>query len=176
MLQRLIKSTTLKYGIVVSIALIAYFILLSFFDKHTSPLFSVFNSFIIGFGIYKAINFIKLNQGRNFEYSSGFKVGLFTGFLATIIHGLFFTLYITNVNLNFPKVLLDSSTNNELFNNTALFKTGYIETLSSFIEYEMPAIVGLFGFLVILILGFSTSIILTYLCMEFIGNKTIEYA
>ena len=176
MLQGLIKSTTLKYGIVVSISLIAYFILLSFFDKHTSPLFSVFNSFIIGFGIYKAINFIKINQGRNFKYSSGFKVGIFTGFLATIIHGLFFTLYITKVNLKFPNDLLVNSFDNELFSNSSMYKSEFIEMISSFIEYEIPSIVGLLGFLVIIILGFLTSIILTYICMGFIGNKTIEYA
>lgn len=176
MLIRIIKSTTLRYGLIVSITLIAYFILLSFFNKHTSPVFSVFNSIIIGFGIYKAISSIKINQGRNFEYSNGFKVGLFTGFLATIIHGLFFSLYITKVNLKFPNDLLEGSINNDLLIRSAMFKIEYIEMLTSFIEYELPTVVGLLGFLVIIILGFSTSIILTYLCMELIGNKTIEYS
>lgn len=173
MLQRLIKSPALRYGFVISISLIGYFILLSYYGLHTSPAFSIFNSVIIGFGIYKAISTFKLNQGEKYKYSKGFNVGIFTGFLATIIHASFFTIYITKINLEFPSDLLVHSNNTTLINsNSAMFQSEFFSMLISFIDFEMPVVISFLMCLLIIILGFLTSIILTYIIMNLMGQKT----
>lgn len=172
--MKIINSKSLKYSLVISISLIAYFLVLSLINKHTSPLFSIFNSVIIGLGIYKAICSIKLEKGKRFEYQDGFQIGIFTGFMATFIHASFFTIYITKFNVNFPKELLAFATNSEINNTHAVFKTEYMSILTSFIDYEMPAIIGIFGFLIIIILGFATSYIITFVIMNAMGQKKVS--
>ncbi len=99
-------SLPIRFGLVASVVLIAYFLVLSLVDKHTNPAFSFVNAIITGFGIYEAIRLSKLENSDNFSYGEGFKTGIITGFVATIIFTVFFLFYATEVNSAFLSELL----------------------------------------------------------------------
>ena len=139
-------SLPIKYGLVISACLIAYFLILSLFNLHTNPFFSLFNGVITGFGIYEAIKHYKLHQKENFSYSGGFTVGLVAGFLAAIVFTIFFTLYATEINPDFLGQLL------------TVFKSDY------------NVHIGLVAF-VVAIMGFATSVVLTLTCMQLFKNS-----
>ena len=90
-----------RYGIATSGCLIAYFLILSLFGLHTNVFYSLFNGIITGFGIYEAIKTQRLAEGMEFDYGNGFKTGITTGFVATIIFTVFFALYSTEINPGF---------------------------------------------------------------------------
>ena len=108
------KKVTLpvRFGIAISGSLIAYFLILSLFNLHTSPLFSLFNSVIIAFGLYEAIKSYKLRLGNKFNYTNGFTAGIISGFVATIIFTIFFAFYATEIDANFLNKLLEGFSRN----------------------------------------------------------------
>lgn len=101
-------SLPLRFGLVTSAVLIAYFLVLGLFDLHKNPLFSLFNSVITGFGIYEAIRLRKLQDINTFSYGEGFKTGIFTGFIATLIFSIFFLIYSTEIDLDYLPTLTNS--------------------------------------------------------------------
>jgi hypothetical protein len=107
------KNFTLpiRFGIVTSAVLIAYFLILALFDKHTNVFFSLFNGVITGFALYEVIKYTKIQLGENFTYSKGFTNGIITGFMATLIFTLFFAFYSTELNPEFLKALSDKWAN-----------------------------------------------------------------
>lgn len=139
-------SLPIRFGIVISACLIAFFFILSLFNAHTNPLFSLFNAGITGFGIFETIRYYKLEQGENFNYSNGFMVGLLAGFLATIIFTVFFLFYVSEVNLNF------------------------ISELPEIFKGNFKANIGLITF-VVAIMGFATTVVLTLTCMQYFKNS-----
>jgi len=101
-------SLPIRFGIVTSAVLIAYFLVLALVDKHTNPAFSFVNAIITGFGIYEAIRISKLSDPAGFDYADGFKTGIITGFVATIVFTLFFLIYATEINSEFLPQLLQN--------------------------------------------------------------------
>ena len=97
------KNITLpiRFGIVTSAVLIAYFLILALLGKHTNVFFSLFNGIITGFGIYETLKYTKIREGLKFTYGSGFRAGITTGVVATIVFTLFFALYSTELNASF---------------------------------------------------------------------------
>lgn len=97
------KKLTLpiRFGIVTSAVLIAYFLILALMGKHTNVFYSLFNGVITGFGIYETIKYTKLKQGQAFSYGNGFTAGVTTGFVATLLFTIFFALYATELDPNF---------------------------------------------------------------------------
>ena len=81
------KNLTLpvRFGLVTSAVLVAYFLMLALFHKHTNPVFSF---------------------GKAFTYTDGFRAGFITGFIATLVFTVFFLIYITEVNSNFITEML----------------------------------------------------------------------
>ncbi|MBT8266405.1 MAG: DUF4199 domain-containing protein [Bacteroidia bacterium] len=121
------KNFTLpvRFGIAASGSLIAYFLLLALFDKHTSPIFSMFNAVITGFAIYEAIKYAKLNEGKAFGYVSGFKTGLITGSIATLVFTIFFAFYVTEINPEFYETLM-SKVNMDVSVGLLIFSVGIL--------------------------------------------------
>ncbi len=101
------KNLTLpiRFGIVTSAVLIAYFLILSLLGKHTNIFFSLFNGIITGFGIYETLKIVKLREGASFNYGNGFKAGITTGVVATALFTIFFALYATELNGSFLEEL-----------------------------------------------------------------------
>ena len=163
----------LRFGIAISGSLIAFFLILSLFNAHTSPAFSFFNSIIIAFGIYEAIKSYKLRQGNKFNYSNGFTIGVLTGFVATIILAIFFTFYITKIDVDVPIALVESFKEFENINSISISNVEAESTtmIVSSINNGMKIIIGSLALLIIIILGFITTIILSLLCMQLINRK-----
>ena len=101
-------SLPIRFGLVTASVLIAYFLILALFNKHTNPAFSFFNAVITAFGIYEVIRLKKLEDLENFSYVEGFKTGIITGFVATMFFTLFFLFYATEINSEFLPELLQS--------------------------------------------------------------------
>ena len=131
----------IRFGIVISGLLIAFFLILALFKAHIYPIYSLFNAVITAFGIYEAIKVHKLESDREFTYTSGFSVGLVTGFVATIVFTLFFTFYATEIDTTFLSKIL------------AAFKW----------QYDIN--IGLLAF-VVAIMGFATTVVLTLSFMQ----------
>ncbi|EGV42266.1 DUF4199 domain-containing protein [Bizionia argentinensis JUB59] len=96
-----------RFGLITSIVLIAYFLLLALIDKHTNPVFSFLNAFITAFGIFETVRYYKLEQGDKYTYTGGFMAALTTGIMATVIFTIFFLVYITEINSDFLPQLLE---------------------------------------------------------------------
>lgn len=94
----------IRFGIITSVTLITYFLILSLFSLHTNVFYSLFNAVITGYGIYGAIRYVKLTD-NNFTYQKGFVSGIITGFIATLLFTFFFAFYATEINTGFLKEL-----------------------------------------------------------------------
>ncbi|WP_339875592.1 DUF4199 domain-containing protein [Olleya marilimosa] len=139
-------SLPIRFGLVISACLIAFFLILALFNLHTNPFFSLFNGVITGFGIYETIKYYKLEQADNFSYTGGFTVGIVAGFIAAILFTLFFTFYATEVDPDFLIKLL------------TVFKSDY------------NVHIGLVAF-VVAIMGFATTVVITLTCMQLFKNS-----
>jgi len=131
----------IRFGIAASGSLIAYFLLLSLIDLHTNVFYSLFNGVITGFAIFEAIKYFKIQEKEKFTYGTGFKAGLVTGFVATLIFTVFFAIYSTEIDPEFLEHLSE-------------------QWFSRFESFE--AIV----FFTVAIMGFATSIVLTLSFMQ----------
>ncbi len=148
MLSIIMKKIALpvRFGIAISGSLIAYFLILSLFNLHTSPAFSLFNSVITAFGIYEAIKSYKLRQGNKFNYTNGFATGIISGFVATIIFTIFFAFYATEIDNNFLNELLEGYSKN--------YHVGIGQVVFT-----------------VAIMGFSTTVVLTLTFMQLFKNS-----
>jgi hypothetical protein len=135
-------SLPIRFGLVTTACLIAYFLILGIFNLNTNPLFSIFNGIITGFGIYETINYTKLRDDKNFNYTIGFQNGLVTGFIASILFTIFFVIYATEIDPKFINKLL------------TVFSSDY------------NVHIGLVAF-VVAIMGITTTIVMTLTCMQF---------
>lgn len=131
----------IRFGVAASGSLIAYFLLLSLVGLHINVFYSLFNAVITGFAIYEAIKYYKLKRGSNFTYSGGFMAGLITGGVATLIFTLFFALYSTEL------------------------QPGYLEELSTKWANNYRSFEAIV-FLVVAVMGFTTSLVLTLAFMQ----------
>jgi len=94
-------SLPIRFGIVTSAILIAYFLILALMGKHTNVFYSLFNGVITGFGIYETIKYSKLKLGKDFSYGKGFIAGITTGFAASLLFTIFFAFYSTELDSGF---------------------------------------------------------------------------
>lgn len=99
------QAISIKYGVGIGILLMASFLLLSIFNLHIKPYYSVVNLVIVGLGIFSAIKIYKKQHQqdmlKSFNYQKGFRVGVVAGFLATIIFSIFFLIYTSYIDPEF---------------------------------------------------------------------------
>ena len=139
-------SLPIRYGLVISAILIAYFLVLALFNKHINPAFSFLNAAITGFGIYETIRLYKLEQGENFSYTGGFTTGIISGFIATAVFTFFFLFYATEINMDFLPQLL--------------------QTIHGGFEVN----IGMITF-VVAIMGLATTVVATLTVMQLLKNS-----
>ncbi len=136
----------IRFAFALTTSLIAYFLVLSLFDLHTNPFFSLFNGVITGFAIFEAIRYRRIETGENYNYSTGFSAGIVTGFIASIVFTIFMSIYATEIQPNFL---------NELVSDFAT-------------HYDVG--IATFSFIVLL-MGLATSVVLTLTFMQLFKNK-----
>lgn len=139
-------SIPVKYGIAIAAGLIAYFLILSLFDAHYNPAWSLLNGVIMAYGMFEAIKHYRLHKGNKFKYQKGFSATLLTGFNATIIFTIFFAIYATELNPDFLDGLI------------TMWKTDYSTNI------------GIVLF-VVAVMGFATSLVLTLAFMQLFKNS-----
>ncbi|WP_224488559.1 DUF4199 domain-containing protein [Robertkochia flava] len=98
----------IRYGLIIAVVLIAYFLLLRLFGLHENPWLRVFNGAIVAYGLYAAIRLRRVLEGDKFDYYKGFKTGIYSGFLATLVFVGFMALYMYHLDPEFPEMLLDT--------------------------------------------------------------------
>ncbi|MCQ0111621.1 Protein of unknown function [Zhouia amylolytica] len=130
-----------RYGAIIAIVLIAYFLIVRLFGLHENPWLRVLNGVIVAYGIYAAIRFRRLTEGEKFNYYSGFRTGIFTGFIATLLFVGFMALYMFHIDPEFPKAIMK----------------GWIEEY-----YQGPGILVF----VLIVEGFASTVVLTLAFMQ----------
>ena len=166
----------IRFGIAISASLIAFFLTLSLFNAHTSPLYSLFNGAIIAFGIYEAIKSYKLRKGSKFNYANGFTIGIGTGFVATTVFAFFFTFYVVEIDANFFPKLLNFFNDSEIFDSVLTSNIEFQDAsmITPVIKTGTEAIIGCLSALVIIIMGMLTSLVLTLIFMQlFKENRNV---
>ena len=134
-----------RYGVGIAVILIAYFLLLKLLGLHQYPILSAANGVIYGAGILFAIKRYKAESSK-FQYEKGFEVGFLCGGVATILFTIFMALYIFELDTEFAHYILDSWNLN--------FNKGTLILIIS-----------------IVIMGFSTSLVLTLAFMQLLKDS-----
>ena len=101
------KSVHIRYGLVIALILIAYFLLSKQFGWHENPWLRLLNGAIVAYGIYASIRFRRLIDRDGFNYYEGFKTGIYTGFIATLTFVFFMAVYMFHIDTTFPEKILD---------------------------------------------------------------------
>jgi hypothetical protein len=124
-------KVALRYGLIITVILIAYFLILKLFGLHENPWLRLMNGIVMASGIYYAIKYYKLISGDGFSYIDGIKTGLITGFIATVVFTLFMAIYMFHLDVAFTQTLLGDWFNDyEVGANILLFIV-FIEGLAS---------------------------------------------
>lgn len=139
-------SVPIKFGLAIAAGLIAYFLILSIFGAHMNPFYSLFNPVIVGVGMFAAITYYKKTKSSKFKYQKGFRTGMVTGFLATIIFTIFFAFYATEIEPDF------------------------LENLLTMWESDWYINIGMVIFTVAL-MGFATTVVLTLAFMQILKDS-----
>ena len=101
------NSIHTRYGIIIAGSLIVYFLVVKLLGLHENPWLRVLNGLIVAYGIYAAIKRKKAKQGANFNYYSGARTGIYTGFIGTIIFIIFMAVYMFHLDPAFPEKIMD---------------------------------------------------------------------
>jgi len=134
-----------RYGILIAIVLIVYFLLLKLVGLHQYPILSAANGLIFGLGIYLALTNYK-SQKNKFKFEKGFEVGLLSGGIASLLFTIFMAIYMYQID-------------NE-------FAIGILKAWS--LEYNSGTFILL---LTILIMGFATTLVLTLAFMQLLKSS-----
>lgn len=134
-----------RYGIWIAVILIAYFLLLKLIGLDQYPILSAVNGLIYGAGLYMAMKKYSTRKNK-FKYEKGFEVGLLSGGIATIIFTIFMAIYMYQIDTEFAVAIM------ERWN----------------LEFALGTLMLL---LTILIMGFVTSLVLTFSFMQLLKNS-----
>ncbi|WP_026754532.1 membrane protein [Sediminibacter sp. Hel_I_10] len=97
---------SLRYGLAMTLCLIAYFLILRLFDLHENPWLRLFNGVIMSLGVYYSIKYYKLSSKTTFTYINGIKTGLISGLIATVLFTIFMAIYMFHLDVEFTQKLL----------------------------------------------------------------------
>lgn len=100
------EKKALKYGGFIAAALILYFLVVRLIGMHENPWLRLLNGIIVAYGIYSAIKNLKAETGVKFNYFEGFKIGIFAGFIATLLFTLFMGIYIFHIDTAFAEKIM----------------------------------------------------------------------
>ena len=104
----IMKTNTiyLKYGILMAVVLIGYFLLIRLAGQHENYWLRILNGGIVSYGIYAAIKKQKSIEKDSFQYFYGFATGILTGVVATFIFVAFMGIYLFHIEPPFAEMLM----------------------------------------------------------------------
>ncbi len=136
-----------RFGILISLVLIAYFLLLKIVGLHQFPVLSSVNGLIFGVGIFMAMKKYASSVSKSgLKYENGFEVGLLSGGIASLLFTVFMAIYMYQIDTEFAKNIMDIWS----------------------LEYDLGTLMLLLS---ILIMGFSTTLVLTLTFMQLLKNS-----
>ncbi|RDK88182.1 DUF4199 domain-containing protein [Marinirhabdus gelatinilytica] len=97
----------LKYGVLIAIGLIIYFVITKLMGLHRYPVLSAANGVIYGAGILMALKSYKTEKNK-FKYQKGFQVGFMSGAIATLIFVAFMAINMYQIDTEFSRNILDT--------------------------------------------------------------------
>lgn len=97
----------IKYGVLIAIGLIIYFVITKLLGLHKYPVLSAANGVFYGAGILLALKKYKGKKNR-FKYQKGFQVGFMSGAVATMIFVAFMAVNMYQIDTEFARSILDS--------------------------------------------------------------------
>ncbi|PTX60022.1 uncharacterized protein DUF4199 [Kordia periserrulae] len=103
------EKKIIKYGVFIAFGLILYFLIVRMFGLHENPWLRLLNGAIVALGIYKVIKDVKKESGVNFNYFEGFKAGIISGFIATLVFTFFMAIYIFHIDVEFGEKIMAMS-------------------------------------------------------------------
>jgi len=136
------NSLMFRYGALIALVLILYFLALSAVDLHLAPGFSLFNGMILGAGMYFGMRHFKRVTFPNFTYTNGFAAGLGMGSTATFLFTLFFWVYATEISPTFLDELLASYVGSQEIGTGMVIFTVGIMGLSSTLVLALTLMQG----------------------------------
>lgn len=134
-------SLPIRFGFVTAAVLVAYFLILALFGKHTDIFYSLANAPITGLGIFETIKYTRIRQDKGFRYGNGFTAGVVCGFVATLLFTLFFAFYATEID------------------------TAFLGHLSKAWSNDYENFEGIV-FFTVAVMGFATTVVLTLAIMQ----------
>lgn len=114
-------NVAIKYGVLVGIAHIVYFILMGVFGLQHIVELSFISSVFLIIGIVKAITNFKRLKGGMISYFNGLGIGVITGLVSSIILAIFLVIYISLIDASYLQNLQASALFPEGLSMLALF-------------------------------------------------------
>ncbi|WP_299821566.1 DUF4199 domain-containing protein [uncultured Pontibacter sp.] len=114
-------NIAIKYGVIVGIAHIVYFILMGIFGLHDIIELSFLSSVFLIIGIVKAISSYKRANGDTMNYFSGLGIGVVTGLVSSLILAIGLVIYISLIDSSYLQNLQASALFPEGLSLLALF-------------------------------------------------------
>lgn len=97
---------TFKYGFLIGLALILYFLLIRVLGLVEVYWLRLLNGIILGYGIYYAIRKSKEKLNNHINYFEGIGVGIKSGLVATGLFVSFLAIYMYHIDPSFSERLL----------------------------------------------------------------------
>ena len=94
-------NIAIKYGIIVGIAHIVYFIIMGVFGLQEEVALSFLSSLFLIIGIVKAIKSFKRYKRGMINYFQGLGIGVITGLVSSIILAIFLAFYISVIDASY---------------------------------------------------------------------------
>ncbi len=100
-----IEQTALRYGTLMALALVGFFLLMKAFGLEHNLELRAFNLFILFSFVLMAIKDYKQQQKGNLVYLKGMGVGLLTSVIGVVFFAVWVLLYITVISPEFMEVI-----------------------------------------------------------------------
>jgi len=135
----------IKYGFLITLALIIYFLVFRMLGLHDNILLSAPNGIIFAIGIYLSLKHFKASTHK-VDYEQGFVTGFLSGIVASILFAIFMAIYMYQIDTEFAHQIM-AKWNMEDNLNTAMLVIS------------------------LLILGIATSLVLTLTFMQLLKTS-----
>jgi hypothetical protein len=103
------QNVAIKYGILVGMAHIVYFLIMSLLGLHEYIELSFISSLFLIIGIIIAISKFKRAKGGMIRYFDGLGIGAIVGAVSSILLGIFLVVYISTANATYLENLQASA-------------------------------------------------------------------
>jgi hypothetical protein len=104
-----VMNTGIRYGALLGLILIAYFVVLVTIGADTTQGFGRWSGLLLNAGILVLAHLYFREQGDGYmSYAQGLGIGFFTGLFSGVMYSAFFLVFVTYIDLDFMQLLQDA--------------------------------------------------------------------